>query len=47
MRRELLMRSQANETTVAAIEDGRLVELYVEREFDCRALWSGFGPNKQ
>lgn len=38
MRRELLMRSQANETTVAAIEDGRLVELYVEREFDCRVV---------
>jgi ribonuclease G len=36
MRRELLMRSEANETTVALIEQGRLVELYVEREPDYR-----------
>ncbi|MDR0468490.1 MAG: Rne/Rng family ribonuclease [Peptococcaceae bacterium] len=38
MRRELLMRAESSETTVAVVEDGRLVELYLERESDSRVV---------
>lgn len=38
MRRELLMRSEDNETTVAVVEEGRLAELYLERESDRRVV---------
>jgi len=38
MRRELLMRSEGNEATVAVVEEGRLVELYLERESDRRVV---------
>lgn len=38
MRRELLMRSEGNETTVAVVEEGRLAELYLERESDRRVV---------
>ncbi|MCL2120654.1 MAG: Rne/Rng family ribonuclease [Clostridiales bacterium] len=48
MRRELLMRSENQETTVAVVEDGQLVELYLERESDSRAvgnIYKGFVKN--
>jgi ribonuclease G len=38
MRREMLIRSENDETTVAVVEDGRLVELYLERETDSRVV---------
>ena len=38
MRREILMRVEGSETKVAVTEDGRLVELYVERERDQRVV---------
>ena len=38
MRREMLMRAENSETTVAVVEDGRLVELYLERESDSRVV---------
>ena len=38
MRRELLMRAEDNEITAAVVEDGRLVELYLERDADSRVV---------
>jgi len=38
MRKELLMHTESNETTVALVEEGRLVELYLERESERRVV---------
>ena len=38
MRRELLMQAEHDEVTVAVVEDGQLVELYLERESDRRVV---------
>lgn len=38
MRREILMRVEDTDTKVAVVEDGQLVELYVEREKDQRVV---------
>ncbi|MEA4891294.1 MAG: Rne/Rng family ribonuclease [Peptococcaceae bacterium] len=38
MRREILMKVEGSETKVVVTEDGRLVELYVERERDQRVV---------
>lgn len=38
MRREILMQVEGTETKVAVIEDGQLVELYVERDLDQRVV---------
>lgn len=38
MRREILMRVEGAETTVVVVEDGQLVELYVERDIDERVV---------
>jgi len=38
MRKEILMKVEGAETTVVVIEDGQLVELYVERDMDQRVV---------
>ena len=38
MRRELLIRADDHETTAALVEEGRLVELYLEHETDRRVV---------
>ena len=38
MRREILMRVEEADTKVAVVEDGQLVELYVERDMDQRVV---------
>ena len=38
MRRELLMRTEDNASTVAVVEDGQMVELYLEQESDRRVV---------
>lgn len=38
MRRELLMRAEQDEVTAAVVEDGKLVELYLERDSDRRVV---------
>ena len=40
MKRELLMRAEGIDTAVAVIEDGQMVELYMERESDDRMVGS-------
>ncbi|MCL1849522.1 MAG: ribonuclease G, partial [Clostridiales bacterium] len=38
MRRELILRAEQHEATAAVVEDGRLVELYLERDSDRRVV---------